>query len=314
MNATFACAFDSLGHNLATNAAGRRQTMGSEGFTVLDGELGGSFVRARAPGATPSRNRQARRFGQRSREAVPARQSGPSEAEHRLEALQRQTAVLTHDFNNLLNVILAANEALGAQFAEGSQARELADISQDAAEKGAELLRRLADLSAPAAQADPLIDCGETVAATARLARTSSPASVTVAAHAAEEPLLCLADQAALDSALLNLCVNASHAMPHGGALAIAATAAELDMRAARSLDLPPGRYVALSVADTGVGMSPETLARATERYFTTRRARGGTGLGLANVQDFAHRAGGRLALASQPGRGTTATLYLPRV
>lgn len=288
--------------------------MGSQGFTGLDGEFGGRSARARGPGAASPRSRQARRLDQRSREPLPARQAALSEAERQLEAFQRQTGVLTHDFNNLLNVILAANEALAAQLAEGSPARELADISQEAAEKGAELLRRLADLSAPAAPANPSIDCGALVAAAGRLARMTSPPSVTVVAQTGDEPLSCLADEAELEAAVLNLCVNAAHAMPRGGALAIAARGADLDAATARTLDLPPGRYVELSVTDTGVGMAPETLARAAEPYFTTRRGRGGTGLGLASVQDVARRAGGRLALASQLGHGTAATLYLPRI
>lgn len=285
--------------------------MGSEGFTVLDGRAGVQI--APAPVQTPDApSRAGRRALARRRHAAPVRRVA-TEAERRLEALQRQTGVLTHDFNNLLNVILAANEALAAQAPQGSQARELAEMSQTAAEKAAELLRRLADLSAPAIEAELPIDGAAVLAATARLARLSAPPSVAVEARAAETPLRCRVDPDELDRVLLNLCINAGHAMPDGGALTLAGRAAEIDAAAAARLRLAPGRYVVLSVADTGIGMSPETLARATEPYFTTRRGRGGTGLGLASVQDFADRAGGRLTLASRPGHGTTATLYLPQ-
>lgn len=254
-------------------------------------------------------DRAARR---RVRAAAPKRAERPSDAERRLEALHRQTGVLAHDFNNLLGVILAANEALAAALPEGSDARELAQISLDAAEKGAELLDRIAALSAPAAPEQAPVDCAESLVSVSRLANVSTPADVTVVAMAMPTPLTCRADRAGLESALLNLCVNAGHAMPKGGAIQVSATPAILTADAARAFGLEAGCYAALSVKDPGIGMSPETLARATEPYFTTRKGRGGTGLGLAGVKAFAEAAGGALQLVSAQGRGTTATIYLP--
>ncbi|HEY0650131.1 ATP-binding protein [Phenylobacterium sp.] len=254
-------------------------------------------------------DRAARR---RVRAAAPKRAERPSDAERRLEALHRQTGVLAHDFNNLLGVILAANEALAAALPEGSDARELAQISLDAAEKGAELLDRIAALSAPAAPEQAPVDCAEALVSVSRLANVSTPADVTVVAMAMPTPLTCRADRAGLESALLNLCVNAGHAMPKGGAIQVSATPVVLTADAARAFGLEAGCYAALSVKDRGIGMSPETLARATEPYFTTRKGRGGTGLGLAGVKAFAEAAGGALQLVSAQGRGTTATIYLP--
>lgn len=265
--------------------------MGTDGFAARDGKA--------ARKATRTSVRPSRRLVARPTRRGEARGNG---AAPRLEALHRQTGVLAHDFNNLLNVILAANEALAAQMPQGSDAWELARIAQEAAEKGADLLARMVDLSGPE-PADEVVDAAEAVVTTARLAQVSTAASVTVVALAMSEPLACRADRGGLESALLNLCVNAGHAMPRGGAVQISAAAAMLDAQAC----------VAFSVTDAGVGMSPETLARATEPYFTTRAGRGGTGLGLSGVADFARRAGGALKLVSQEGRGTTATLYLPR-
>jgi signal transduction histidine kinase len=248
----------------------------------------------------------------RVRAASPKRAERPSDADRRLEALHRQTGVLAHDFNNLLGVILAANEALAAALPEGSDARELAQIGLDAAEKGAELLDRIAALSAPAAPAKAPVDCAEALVSVSRLANVSTPADVTVVAMAMPAPLTCRADRAGLESALLNLCVNAGHAMPKGGAIQVSAIPAVLSAETAQALGLQAGCYAALSVRDPGVGMSPKTLARATEPYFTTRKGRGGTGLGLAGVKAFAEDAGGALKLASVEGHGTTATIYLP--
>lgn len=249
----------------------------------------------------------------RRAKARPARRAD-IQPDPRQDARRRQADILVHDFNNLLNVILAANEALAGSLPRDSDNYELARISQEAAEKGAELLQRMAELARPAEAArEERIDAAEVSVATARLAQVSTAATVTVVALGLPEPMACRADRGGLESALLNLCVNAGHAMPRGGAVQIAATPRTLGGAQAAALGLAPGRYVAFSVIDAGVGMSPEVLAQATEPYFTTRAGRGGTGLGLAGVREFARRAGGALKLVSELGRGTTATIYLPR-
>ncbi|WP_293899253.1 ATP-binding protein [Phenylobacterium sp.] len=233
-----------------------------------------------------------------------------SDAEARLAALHRQAGALVHDFNNLLTVILNANEALAAQLPQGSTGRELAEAAQAAAERGAELVGRLLDLSQDPAQGP--VDCAEAVAATARRARLAAPRSVTVEVRLTDAPLMGAVDGAGLESALLNLCVNASHAMPAGGVMTLTAQARTLDAACAQGLALAAGRYIVVTVSDTGVGMSQEVLARATEPFFSTRCGRGGTGLGLCGARDFVEAAGGRLVLASREGHGTTASLYLP--
>jgi len=228
--------------------------------------------------------------------------------------LQRQAAVLAHDFNNLLGVILSASEALADRFPEGSDGHELAGLSIDAAEKGAALVRRLLDLSAPQSRSIDATDCdaAEAAASAVRLARRSVPAEVKLEHHVAEAPLPCAADRHALEAALLNLCVNAGHATAAGGSIVVTGETVRLPLAEAAPLALTPGAYVRLAVRDTGVGMSPDVLARAMEPWFTTRGDRGGTGLGLSGVADFARNAGGALSLASELGVGTTATLHLP--
>jgi len=233
-----------------------------------------------------------------------------SDAAARLVALHRQTGSLVHDFNNLLTVILNANEALAAQLPEGSHGHELAQVSVAAAERGAEMVRRLLDATQEAAP--DAVDCAEALTTTARRARLAAARSIRVEVRLKDAPLLSHVDGAALESALLNLCVNASHAMPAGGTIMMTAQAWTLAASEAETLGVAPGRYNVVSVADTGVGMSPEILAKATEPFFSTRRGHGGCGLGLAAVRDFAEAAGGRFVLTSREGRGTTARLYLP--
>ncbi|MBW8814061.1 MAG: hypothetical protein JF588_11605 [Caulobacterales bacterium] len=218
---------------------------------------------------------------------------------------------LVHDLNNLLAVILNANEALAATLPEGSLGRELAGLSQDAAAKAGALLQRLLDATPAHAAAEPA-DCGAAVAETARLVRARLPAAVAIEVRGADLALQSAVDAVELDSALLNLCINAGHAMPDGGALTLSLAEADLRPPALNDLGLAAGRYAVIAVADTGVGMSPQVLARATEARFTTRAGRGGNGLGLASAKAFAEAAGGRLLLKSQQGCGTTATLFLP--
>ena len=175
---------------------------------------------------------------------------------------------------------------------------------------GALLVRRLMDLS-ESRQAG-LVDCAEAVAATARRARLAAPRSVAVEVRVSDAPLRAALDGAGLESALLNLCVNASHAIPAGGTIMLTAQEWILADLEAQDMNLRAGRYVVVSVADTGPGMAPEVLAQATEAVFTTRRGRGGSGLGLAGVRDFAEACGGRFVLTSREGRGATARLFLP--
>jgi CheY-like chemotaxis protein len=122
-----------------------------------------------------------------------------------------------------------------------------------------------------------------------------------------------LVDQSQLENALLNLCLNARDAMPHGGHILIETANVSLDGPEARALDLPPGDYLALRVTDDGVGMSEDTIAKAFDPFFTTKPLGQGTGLGLSMIYGFATQSGGQVRIVSQPDEGTTVTLHLPR-
>jgi CheY-like chemotaxis protein len=116
-----------------------------------------------------------------------------------------------------------------------------------------------------------------------------------------------------LENALLNLCINARDAMPEGGGLTIETGETVIDAAAAAAHDLPQGEYVSLSVKDTGSGMTPEVMARAFDPFFTTKPLGQGTGLGLSMIYGFARQSGGEVSIASQPGRGTEVSIWLPR-
>jgi CheY-like chemotaxis protein len=121
------------------------------------------------------------------------------------------------------------------------------------------------------------------------------------------------ADGSQLESALLNLCINARDAMPDGGKLTIETANKWLDDRAARERDLPPGQYVSLCVTDTGTGMAPDVIERAFDPFFTTKPLGLGTGLGLSMIYGFVRQSGGQVRIYSEIGKGTTMCLYFPR-
>ncbi len=142
--------------------------------------------------------------------------------------------------------------------------------------------------------------------------RTVGPA-VTLEVAAAPGLWPALVDAPQLENALLNLCINARDAMPEGGRITVETANRWLDAGAARERDVEPGPYLSLCVTDTGTGMTPEVQAKAFDPFFTTKPLGEGTGLGLSMIYGFAKQSGGQVRIASEPGRGTTVCVYLPR-
>lgn len=231
----------------------------------------------------------------------------------RLEALGQLTGGVAHDFNNLLTVILGATETLAAELPPGSDHRGLAEVSLQAAERGADLVRRLLAFCRHQSLEPQNVDCDAMIGSVQALAQHLVRRDVEFTVQTSGGPLYCSADPAELESALLNLCINARDAMPSGGVLSLEAEGMPLAGKAAQQLGLKPGPYVVFTVKDTGVGMSAEVMRRAIEPFFTTKSLAGGNGLGLSTVYGFAQQSGGCLTLASKPNRGATVRLYLPR-
>ena len=229
-----------------------------------------------------------------------------------VDAEQLDTARFAHDLNNLLTVIIGAVEALADDLPSGSVNQNLALVSLRAAECSAGLVRRLLDAAKQTEDAPQVVDCAEVVASLRPLTANLLAEGVILSASAPPYPLACVADEAELQSALLNLCINARDAMPRGGAIVLRADCRWLEGASADDLNLTAGSYVVFTVSDTGAGMSPQTLKRALEPYFTTK-GDAGTGLGLSNVEAFARQLGGGISIASRLDFGTTVQLYLPR-
>jgi signal transduction histidine kinase/CheY-like chemotaxis protein len=234
----------------------------------------------------------------------------------RLEAIGRLAGGVAHDFNNLLTVILSATEAL-AEAAPDGDSRRLADVSLQAAGRGAELIRRLLAFARPVARpadvASATSDVTGAVEAASRLLQRTLPDNIRLETRAPEGLVYCRAERGELENALLNLAVNARDAMPAGGRLSLAAEVRRLGRAEAEALNLKAGDYVTFTVEDTGAGMSAETAARAVEPFFSTKTRSGGTGLGLSSVNAMAVGAGGALAIHSRLGQGARVELHIPR-
>jgi signal transduction histidine kinase len=229
-----------------------------------------------------------------------------------LDALHRKSGEITHDLNNLLGVILSANERLTEDLPEGGAPHRLALLALEAAERAGELVRRSLTLAQgrPAASHPDTVDGAQALAALERMAGQAMGPGVRLRVFGSALPLNCVGDRTGLEMALLNLCLNADQAMPDGGRIFVQARRTYVSEAEAARLGVAPGVFIAFTVRDTGPGMSPEVLARAADPLFTTKAT--GTGLGLSSIVDFAAACGGAFALQSREGLGTAATLYLP--
>jgi len=231
----------------------------------------------------------------------------------KMEAVGQLTGGVAHDFNNLLTVVIGNLLSLQDRLGEDPASRDFLAPALTAAHKGVDLVRRLLVFSRPQSLEADCIDAAQAVRGMLPLLRRSLPENIELALDAPADGLHVLADQVALESALLNLALNARDAMPQGGALALAAEPVTLEAAAARELDLAPGGHVRITVRDSGCGMDEATAARAFEPFFTTKAFGSGSGLGLAMLYGFVKRSQGAVRIDSAPGAGTAVTLWLPR-
>jgi len=231
----------------------------------------------------------------------------------RLDAVGQLTGGIAHDFNNLLTVIVGNTEALSTALADDPVLGPLATMSQTAAQRGAALVKHLLAFSRRQALAPQPTSIDALIAAMEPLLRRALGAHIAIEIRHGVALRHVLVDGAQLESALLNLCLNARDAMPDGGTLTIATGNVTVDQahRAAES-GVAVGEYVEIAIEDTGTGMDAETLSRAFEPFFTTKGPGSGSGLGLSMVYGFANQSGGGIRIDSRPQLGTTVYLYLP--
>lgn len=232
----------------------------------------------------------------------------------RLESLGQLTGGVAHDFNNLLTVILGNAELLNEVLDGNSRLQSLAQMVSSAAQRGRELTQRLLAFARRQTLNPEVVNVNQLIIHMDTLLQRTLGEHITIEVVQQAEVWTALVDPAQLESALLNLCLNARDAMPQGGQLTIQTANAYLDQDYANQhVDTAPGDYVLITISDTGIGVPPEHLERVYEPFFTTKAKGKGTGLGLSMVYGFVKQSGGHINLYSELGQGTTIRLYLPR-
>ncbi len=233
----------------------------------------------------------------------------------KMEAVGQLTGGVAHDFNNLLQALIGNLDLIRRIGASAGDARlqQLTANAQRAAARGTQLTRRLLAFSRQQQLRTERVHVSRLTAEMGELLRRAVGETVSVETSASDDLWPCLLDPMQFETTLLNLVINARDAMAEGGTVSIHAGNAVLTADAAQALDVSPGAYVRVDVADTGSGIPAEHLPRLFEPFFSTKEAGKGTGLGLAMVHGFARQCGGAVKVVSEPGRGTTVSLFLPR-
>ena len=253
-----------------------------------------------------------RRVAQRTAELESA-QANLLQAQ-KMEAVGQLTGGIAHDFNNMLSVVIGNLDMARRRIGEGRDVTRQIEGALEGAQRAAALTRRLLVFARRQPLEPAVVDMNRLIRDLTELLRRTLGGAVQLETERAPELWRVRTDPAQMESAIINLAINARDAMPGGGALRIETANLSIAGEEASAEDaLQPGDYVVLSVADSGTGMAPEVAARATEPFFTTKEVGRGTGLGLSQVYGFVRQSGGDIAIDSVPGEGTTVRLYLPR-
>lgn len=233
----------------------------------------------------------------------------------KMEAVGQLTGGIAHDFNNMLTGVIGSLDVVRLRLAAGKRdgIEQFVQLALASANRAAALTQRLLAFSRRQSLDSKPIDINALVGSLGDLLKRTIGESITLSLQLDPALPAGVADANELESAILNLAINARDAMPGGGRLSVTTRVAQLDgSYTADKAALKPGRYVVIDVADSGVGMSQELLEKVFEPFFTTKPLGHGTGLGLSMVYGFVKQSGGEVRIASQPQQGTSVQLYIP--
>jgi PAS domain S-box-containing protein len=232
----------------------------------------------------------------------------------RMESIGTLAGGIAHDFNNLLTVIIGYSQTLLAKVEHEPSLRANVEHIVKSASRAASLTRQLLAFSRKQVLQPRVLDLNIVVRDLEKMLRPLVGDDIVMTTRCASSLGSVKADLSQLEQVIVNLVVNARDAMPNGGHLTLSTLNVDRTNEAAQDREVPPGRYVVLSVADTGVGMSPDVLSRIFEPFYTTKEVGKGTGLGLSTVYGIVEQSGGYVAVQSSKDKGTEFKVFLPRV
>lgn len=231
----------------------------------------------------------------------------------KMEAVGQLTGGVAHDFNNLLSVILGNSEIIQAELDQGSSLQPFIEAILKATNRGAGLTHQLLAFSRKQTLQPVSVSLNRAIEHTVSMLNQSLSEDIEIQTNIDEGLWPIEVDPGQLENAILNLALNSRDAMPGGGTIIISYSNKTIDKNDAMHNDLTPGDYVSLSFADTGSGIPAEVIQLVFEPFFTTKETGRGTGLGLSMVFGFVKQSGGHISIQSEPNKGTTVTVLLPR-
>jgi CheY-like chemotaxis protein len=231
----------------------------------------------------------------------------------KMDAIGQLTGGIAHDFSNMLMVIIGNLDRIrrGGQVDESTAA--LLDLALQGAMHCRDMTKRLVAFARQQALLPKYLDLNDLINDLADMLDRTLGEGISIKKNLAKSLWPVFVDPVQVEAAIVNLVMNARDAMPRGGSVTIKTANTDVTAELRVGLNFPPGAYVMLEVIDTGVGMAPEVLARAVEPFFTTKEIGRGTGLGLSTTYGFVRQSGGDLIIESEPNKGTTVRIYLPR-